>query len=309
MTTGTSLGKELVNTLTNFRDTVPVFRVRDRGPDELEAEAADFARRFLEIYSDIEPHIHVDRRAGRVALVLPDGDRGRVFTASGAMAVTRGLGALTYPIGEKADLEALRTRAEEVVERLRPDRLPAQDERIEFERLWRINATGMTETGERGPVLVTRAVGAFRRYLHDLPVWGRASVFIKLGGDGIVEAAGIDWRPHDPEPVDQVKPIDPERAAAAVVGELAVATPGETERDDHYAVELFSLGYLSLAKRREQAYLQPVYVAMLRATGWATLNRLVVVPASVTPYEPISRPVAAPPRGAGKPEPGPVAGA
>jgi hypothetical protein len=66
---------------------------------------------------------------------------------------------------------------------------------LQFERLWQIKATGMTLSGQRGVVALCRVVGAFRRYLYELPVWGRASAVVELADDNVIAAAGIDWRP------------------------------------------------------------------------------------------------------------------
>jgi hypothetical protein len=105
----------------------------------------------------------------------------------------------------------------------------------------------------------------------------------------LLEAVGIDWRDRIEEPVDHAKLIDPDEAIHRVLAELAATTPGRRPRVDDYEPLLFSAGYFSLPKRRAQAYLQPVYVAALRARGEMTMSRLIVVPGTATPYESISR--------------------
>ena len=87
MATTSSLVDELVSNVLHQRDSVPVFRIRERGRAEIEAEADEFARRFIALYEGVEPRIHLDRQHDRAVLALPDGGRGSVYPASGAMTV------------------------------------------------------------------------------------------------------------------------------------------------------------------------------------------------------------------------------
>src|SRR5262249_36631214 len=134
------------------------------------------------------------------------------------------------------------------------------------------------------------------RHVHDLPVWGRASVVLELAGGDRVSGVGVDWRPIAAEPVDRAKIIDPERAARAVLADLAGRLPGGEFTDKDFGVGLFSLGYLSLPKRRAQGMLTPVYVALLERRGWTTMNHVVAVAATEKVYESVARIVAMPPR-------------
>jgi hypothetical protein len=111
-----------------------------------------------------------------------------------------------------------------------------------------------------------------------------------------VSGVGVDWRPVAPEPVDRAKIIDPERAARAILADLAGRLPGGEFTDKDFDVALFSLGYLSLPKRRAQGMLAPVYVALLERRGWSMINHVVAVPATEKIYESVARIVAMPPR-------------
>jgi hypothetical protein len=97
--------------------------------------------------------------------------------------------------------------------------------------------------------------------------------------------------------------ISPDEAAAHVVKELSSFAPGSEVSTKDYMPEMFSLGYFSLPKRREQAFMQPVYVALLRAQGNTTLNRMIVVPGAITGYKSICRIATTPPKDAIKPQP------
>lgn len=197
-------------------------------------------------------------------------------------------------IGPKADRQSLIERSHDAVKKLGLERW-AEEDRLGFERLFQIKANGAIHEGKSGDGVLIRAVGAFRRYIRDLPVFGRASVFIKLAGEGVVEAAGMDLRVRHGTPIDNAKVIQPEAAAERIVAELSSGMTGQNVGLEHYNPEMFALGYFSLPKRRAQAFFQPVYVAMLRSVGWTTLNRLIVIPGSFQQYESIARIVASPP--------------
>jgi hypothetical protein len=177
-------------------------------------------------------------------------------------------------------------------------------ERLDFERLWQIKAAGRQQNGRGGYEVLCRVVGAFRRYVHDLPVLGRASVFVKLAADDVIEAAGSDWRACEERAFDEAAVVDPLEGAARVATELTTAAGRTHVSAEHYDVDFFGLGYMSFPKRRVQSILQPVYVAVLHPRGWTTFGRVVVVAATDGAYEPIGRQFAVPPRPvAAKPTP------
>jgi hypothetical protein len=164
-----------------------------------------------------------------------------------------------------------------------------------FERLWRIKAGSASVADVLGQELLCRVVGSFRRELDDLPVWGRASVFVELGGDGIVTAAGRDWRQCMDKPFEEVKIVDPEIGADRVLEELSPRVRTYRLTTDHYRPELFALGYFSFPVRSPQAYLQPVYVAKLTPAGRLSATEVIVVPAAIGAYEPLRNLPAPPP--------------
>lgn len=300
-----SLLNALVDKAQGYRDTVPVFQVQLQRAAEWEREATKLALRFAALHGMEAPRYSIVRGHDRTKIRLPEGAGLQLFNVSGAMMLERGWSAFEHVISNdtgQVDREVLNRQVEEGVQHLELDRSRGREE-LRFERLWQLKAAGMTRERERGPVALTRVVGAFRRYLYDLPVWGRASVFVKVAAEGQVDSAGIDWRPVSQNPIDQARVLDPKDAAKRTLDELSVYLPGGQFTLEDYAPEFFSLGYFSLPKRRVQAVMQPVWVAMFRGRGPTTLNRLLVVPGATKIYEPIGRIVQAPPADVIKPEP------
>ncbi len=298
----TALLKTLVDKTCYYRDVAPVFRIEQRSLDEMEANAVRLAGDVVGDAGDGKSQIA--RKETRSDILLPEGVRARVFHASGAVSVTTGLAPMEQLIGDHADREAMTRSTVEAAKRLGLDRVVGGGEQLLFERLWQIKAAGMNTEGVRGREVVCRAVGAFRRYLHELPVWGRASAFVEIAGDDRIGAVGVDWRPVAPEPFDRVKVIDPERAARAVLSDLNGRLPGGEFTDEDFEVGMFGLGYVSLAKRRDQSVFAPVYVAMLERRGWSSTNYIIIVSGSEIDYESLCRHPTSPPRDAVKPQPG-----
>jgi len=87
-------------------------------------------------------------------------------------------------------------------------------------------------------------------------------------------------------------------AATPRVGsnDLAGRLPGGEFTGKDFDVALFSLGYLSMPKRRAQGMLTPVYVAMLTRRAWTTMNHVIAITATEKIYESVARLVAVPPR-------------
>ncbi|GAA3466617.1 hypothetical protein [Nonomuraea roseola] len=296
-----SLADALLEKLTHHAEHAPVYELRQPSVTELVERAHQWGGRVLGTPIDRDaPRIDLCHRTDSTVIRLPEGGTVKIYHASGAMMIARRLEPVSHTFGSQVDHERVIERATEVIEGLDIPTRPVSGERIEVERLWQINAQGMTQRGDVGKPVVCRVVSAFRRYVDDFPVWGRASVFVKLAANDLVESVGVDWRERITEAVDHVRLIEPNDAVRCVLAELAVNTPGHLPEIDEYEPELFAVGYFSLPKRRPQGFLQPVYVAALRARGDTTMSRLVVVPGAVAAYESLSRIAAAPPHEAAR---------
>jgi hypothetical protein len=118
---------------------------------------------------------------------------------------------------------------------------------------------------------------------------------VEIAEDDVIDSAGVDRRPVIENPIDRTKVIDLESAVDRILSELRVSIPGSEINTQNFMPKMFSLGYFSLSKRRMQSYMQPVFVAQFVDRGETSLNRLIVIPATSSPYEPICR-ILEPPR-------------
>ena len=291
------LTRTLADRAQNFTDTVPVFRIRSRSLEDIEQEAAECARRFVGRRSPESLRFSSLRKRDRTVLHLDEGASITAFHASGALAAKRGWNAFDERISdaaEEVDRDLLIRQGHEAVSKMELDR-GAANEKLEFERLWQIKASGMTATGERGMTSVLRAVAAFRRVLEGLPVLGRASVFVKLAVDGKIDAWGRDWRPVHQDVVEHAPVLEPGEAAQAIVRELQTRLPDDEFTLDDFEPARLDLGYLSLGKRRPQTMMQPVWSAQLLPRGPMGTAHMIVVSAAPAAYEPICRVLQVPP--------------
>jgi hypothetical protein len=299
------LKRALIDRVSHHQARALVFRVRELSLRELETDVLAFAHRFTD---DAKPRMKTSMRraAGRVVVSLPGGGRVIAFETSGAMLGKKHLGPVEQPITKVEDAPVFEQQIKDATRTLGLDVLADDRNRLVFERLWRIKAGSTSVEGHRGQELLCRVVGAFRRELTGLPVWGRASVFVELGGTGLITAAGRDWRACSDEPLEEVPTVDPEVGADRVLEELSTRVRQRSLTTDDYEPELFAMGYFSFPVRRPQSYFQPVYVAKLNAVVRATpkevlsRNEVIVVPAASGVYEPIAPPMAAPPLSAEK---------
>jgi hypothetical protein len=290
-----ALARKICDKTSHFRDTAPVFRIKTRPLDESEALAVELATRVL---GSDRCKAHKKRREGQSDLLLPEGVRATVFHASRAISVKSHIAPMEQLFEDHADRDKLTQWTREAAERTGLDRLVGRHESLTFERLWQIKASGTNAEGVRSDIVLCRAIGAFRRFLHDLPVMGRASAFVEITGRGKVSSAGLDWRTIAEEPIDHVTVIDPEQAAIAVVNDLNSRLGGGAFAEDAFDVGGFDLGYLSLPKRQAQSVFAPVYVARLERRGWQTMNYLVVVNGSQSTHAEICRARRSPPEDA-----------
>jgi hypothetical protein len=175
------------------------------------------------------------------------------------------------------------------MKKLELDKWCSDLEQIEFERLWKIKASAITIADKvKVPEVLCRVIGAFRRQINKIPVYGRASVFVKLAGNNTVQSAGIDWRLIETEPVDEIKIIDIDEAAETILRNIGVYLPNKVITSKMCKPEFFSLGYFSLPRNRYQRFMQPAYIATFKSTGSTSLNPAAVISASKDIYESLS---------------------
>lgn len=290
--------KALLDKLTNYRATVPVFAIQARSLDELDKTAVEAGLRFAKTAGFGDMRYSIRRQENKTVVQFQEGISAHIFHASGAVSLHRGsrpMEKIITAYADRADLKLLQRQTEEAVKHLELVQ-PTKAEKFRFERLWRLKASGITPDGKAGPVALTGVVGAFRRFIGELPVWGRASIFVQLAAENQIAAAGVDWRPIADKAFDKAKIVSPKEGALRVLSELQTFLPGKVFTRKNYIPEFFSLGYFSMPKRRAQTVMQPVYVAMFRPAGSVpSTGRVIVVPAGVNVYESIARSLVAPP--------------
>ncbi|MFI7151484.1 hypothetical protein ACIBO2_41750 [Nonomuraea sp. NPDC050022] len=143
-----------------------------------------------------------------------------------------------------------------------PSLVPAEDE-LAFERLWRVKAPA----GERwAEPSLCRALGSFRHYVRDLPVYGRASSTVELGASGGVTSLSVSTRRFAGDgggaTVAEPGVRTPIQAAQEVAARVAESFAGM--EDTRLTPQWFRFGYLSLGRRRPQTLLTPFYIASIR---------------------------------------------
>jgi hypothetical protein len=283
------LKQELMKKLTNFQETIPVFRVKNLSYEEIVKNVKSYASKFIDEDPEEFFKSAVQRPDSSILISLPRDTIMRIFHTSNSMIIKRRMKPLENLIEGNRDKNQLIQAAIAAMKRLELDKTKQSFEQVEFERLWQIKAGGITLEKVVASEILCRIVGTFRRYINKIPVYGKASIFVKLAGGNMVQSVGIDWRQVELNPIDEVKITDPERSAEIIIKNLNSFSPNKTVTLNEYTPESFSLGYFSMPKRSWQNYMQPVYVATFRSTGWTSLNRMIVIHATDDVYEPISR--------------------
>ena len=291
-----SLKKDLSQLITNFKDSLPVYKVTNLSSTAQVEKAIQLASKFLNHYCASLPDTVISRKSENTTTIdLPERTKIRIFNNSSAMIIRRNIGPLDNIFSYEVDMGQMTGRAKEVMERLEFDKWCSEIEQIEFEHLWKIKASAITVREKvKIPEVLCSVVGAFRRYINKVPVYGRASVFVKLAANDVVQSAGIDWRIIEKEPIDKIKIIDPEDAAEAILRNIGVTLPNKIITSKMLKPEFFGLGYFSLPRTRYQRFIQPAYVATFKSTGITSANPGVVISASHDTYENLDR-IPAPP--------------
>jgi hypothetical protein len=281
------LKQELLDKLSNFYGSLYVYSVRKMSYDDIIKNAKYYASRFMERDSD-EPFRSPKRENDSTLINLSSDVRMRIYHNSNAVVIKRKMNPLEHLIKEKLDIKQQSEIAINIIKKLELDKAKLPFEQLEFESLWQVNASGITIEKSVAPVTLCRIVGAFRRHINKIPVYGRASIFVKIAGEGLIESVGVDWRPINENPINKVKIINPEIAAEKILENLNSVLPNKVITSDDFKPEFFYLGYFSMPKRQQQHYMQPVYVAMFESlvSKW---NRGIVIPAANHVYEPIHR--------------------
>lgn len=227
-------------------------------------------------------------REDRTLIHLPNGGRAVTYHASGAMTVKSGLAPMESLFEKVEDREALTALVEETADLLDLARWAGPQESLKFEKLWQIKAAAADRQGNTTKPVLCRAIGAYRHFVNEIPVWGPASAVVQLAGGGTFDSVSVQIRPTAGETLDVVEVLSPEQPAGRVVSQLnSLFGKSKLCAADVMVPISFRFGYFSFSKRQAQPVLAPVYVAAVHLEGEETANYLVVVSASEKEYLPL----------------------
>ena len=283
--------KKMVDSVGDIPSQAEVFAVRQYSLDDMERRTKRFLYTIGESYGLSLDSSDWVMQQGQTLVRLPLGARAKVYHASGAMKLVIGLNPMESLFKKVEEREELMRLVEETANRLNIREWVGNNESLHFERLWQIKAAAADSTGKVVEPVLCRVVGAYRHFVGELPVWGAASVAIKLAGEGTLDSVAIQVRETTGEVIDQAQIIRPDQAAhqiflqlSSLMGKLKIPI------SEVAAPQWMRFGYLSLPKRKSQRLLAPVYVAAIEIEGQEEAQAyLFVTSATEKPYLPLER--------------------
>jgi hypothetical protein len=274
-----------------FQERVPIFHIRQPSAAESVGQAQALARSIWTHFT--ECGLRPDETGSfQARMRLPHNGRVDVFYPSGAISASMSPSGTPKPLTpdeRSADRKALQGVAEQVAMVMAKSHV-GPNEQLRFESLWEKKGQGTTLRGEKSPVALFEVLASYRRYLHGLPVLGRASVHVALGAGSQVTRWGIDWRRIREQPFAHAAILSPEEGAKRILEDLWWRRPERPFTLKDFQVKSFTLGYMSLSRRVQQFVMQPVWVAVLAPQMGMSMGHVVAVPATPEAFEPISRP-------------------
>lgn len=284
------LVQALARVADGYRDRAPVFHISSQSRDATVREASNLTRLVWNQFGDCSLRVDPD---GAVSIARLSNDGSVRIFPSGAIEAAMSPPEARTPMAtdeRQFDRKKVDTKLREMAQIISRERMAA-DEELRFESLWEHKAQAVTvKEGQKTPVALLALVGAFRRYVHGLPVLGRASVHVGLCGDLVVNRWGIDWRRRESKPFAETEVISPEDGAKRVLDDLWWRRPERPFTTDDFEPVYFRLGYLAHARRAEQRVMQPAWVAVLKPRTTMSMGHVVAVPATPRAFEPIGRP-------------------
>lgn len=228
-------------------------------------------------------------QADRSIARLPQGGRAEVFHASGALRVSAGLPTMEALFEKVEPREQLEKRVAEAATKLRIADWIGQRESLAFERLWQIKAAAADKSSKTIEPVLCRVVGAYRQSVGKLPVWGGASVAIKLAGGGAVDTISMQLLEPSGDAIDSAPLVAPDEAARQIYLQLDTLM-GRSKvpvSELKLQAEPLRLGYLHLGKRKSQRLLAPHYVAAVQIDGEEAQAYQFVVSATQRTFQPL----------------------
>jgi hypothetical protein len=205
----------------------------------------------------------------RTVLRLSGGGRAVTFRASGALIIKAEFEPFADLFDSDPGDKELTATLDGLQEKLGLASLVPAEDRLDFERLWRIMAAGGDPQGAFSDPVLCRAVGAYRHVVRDLPIYGRASATLEVTGAGRLASLSISTRRFADDGggavIAKVVSRRPGDAAHEIAQRLARAL--DEEETATLEPQFLRFGYLSLSRRRPQSLLAPVFVAAVTVAG------------------------------------------
>ena len=205
------------------------------------------------------------------------------------MKLITGLNPMEHLFKKVDERQRLIRLVRETAGRLRINDWIGAKESLEFENLWQLKAAAADTNGKTVPPVLCRALGAFRHSVNGLPVWGAASVAIRVAGAGQLDCLQIQLRESTGEVVEQAKVLRPDHAAGQILLQMNRLFGNSRIPAAELAVPgWMRFGYLSLPKRKAQRVLAPFYVASIQTKSpQETQSYLFATPATETAHLPL----------------------
>lgn len=165
---------------------------------------------------------------------------------------------------EMKDKNTLTDQIQSVSKNFEFQKLIKSSETMQFERLWQIKAAAVSKEGKESPPVLCRTVGAYRHFVHDIPVLGAASVSIKLTGKQTVDALALNTSATSGKSLGTEKLINPDEGVKRIYRQLvALHRQSKTPVFETTVAQSIQFGYLNISKRSQQNFLVPAVVAVL----------------------------------------------
>jgi hypothetical protein len=265
-------GEALIRKMVEYVGDVPseaeVFALQRHSLEDTERRAKQCLATVAEAYT-----MSLDRgdwliQKDRTLVRLPRGARAVIYHASGTMKLVTGLNPMDSLFERMDDRDSLTKLVEQTADKLKIHSWVGQKEKLTFERLWQIKASGADPNGRVVDPVLCRIVGAYRHVVGELPVWGAASVAVKLAGGGVLDSITIQTRDTTGDVVDKPEILKPEQAARQIYLQLSsLMSNSKINLDESAVPQWMRFGYLSLNKHKYQRLLAPVYISAIEIEG------------------------------------------
>jgi len=263
-----NLAEQLSSMIDGAPKAVDVVQLAQPDVGTVQKRLKELIGRVAEVAGLEQERPTVETQRVRTVMSLPGQLRATGFHASGAMSVALALAPFDDLFESDPGDDELVALSQRVAEGLGLQKLVPGDESLTFERLWRVKAAGGNQKGTMTEPVLCRAIGAYRHYVRELPVYGRASVTVELAAKGRPASASVSVRrfagDEGGKTIAKAAVRKPADAARDVAAHLVEAFGGQEElKSTGLIAEWFRFGYLSLSRRHTQGLLAPFYIASI----------------------------------------------